>query len=147
MILMKYSKVCNSDSKGCRVWILCLQQTFLDLHVGLSQVSHIHMMICVWVFVYIFCEVFLVCENIYWVFWMEITYRHWFVLWNLHTYISIFTVWLFDDIWSIMFCLLLSVNDVSIIIICVWQYWLGRIYYEMECLLVMMLQHGDLEFT
>lgn len=55
-----------------------------------------------------------------------------------------FAVWLVDDIWWVLFYLLLFVDDVPIMIICVWQYWLGWVDYGMEFWLVMMLQCGDL---
>jgi len=50
-----------------------------------------------------------------------------------------FAVWVDDDAWSIMLCLHLFVDEVSLMIIYFWHYCLGLTNYGMEFCLVMML--------
>ena len=69
-------------------------------------------------------------------------------MWNLFirvTYIIYgFAVWEINNVWLVLLCLLLSVNDVSLMIICVWQLWFSLIFYWMICWLEMMLLCEDM---
>lgn len=131
---MNYLAVYIFNSKGCEVWIYAC-----------SEIFKIYMQVCFLFIVYI-CRSSSIIYHInfviiYWVCWdpyIGVVHGK-RVLCIRHIYVLGFVELLNDGIWSILFCLLLFVDDVSTMMICFRQCGLCIFGFELKYWLVLMV--------